>query len=181
MTDSWYKPLGLEARPAWGMDRAKGGGMLQMNGAHMIDRLRWFAGKPIVAVRARVANDIFHLSADDNFIGTLEFDGGMLGTIQHAAYLHGAEHYEAEVIGTRGMIKVAPYAPRPGLWVGKDGTYEPREPDSSDGMQGELSDLARAVRDKTDPPIGGEYGREVVRAMVAMEESTRTGKEVRFG
>lgn len=180
LTDSWYKPLGLESRPAWGMDRARGGGMLQMNGAHMIDRLRWFAGKKIVAVRGRVGNDIFRVQADDNFIGILEFDGGMLATIQHAAYLHGAEHYEAEVVGTRGMLKVAPYAPNTGLWLGRDGSYQLLEADAGDGMNGELRDLARAILDDGPPAIDGAYGREIVQAMSALEESTRTGRDVRF-
>lgn len=181
LTDSWYKPLGLESRPAWGMDRARGGGMLQMNGSHMIDRLRWFAGKRIVSVKGRVGNDIFRVQADDNFIGILEFSNGMMATMQHAAYLHGAEHYEAEVVGTRGMIKVAPYAPSTGIWLGKDGAYEQLEPDKSEGMAGELSDLAKAILADADPPIPGEYGREIVQAMVALEESTRTGREVRLG
>ena len=180
MTDSWYKPLGLEKRPAWGMDRTRGGGMLQMNGAHMIDRLRWFAAQKIVAVRARVGNEIFRVRADDNFIGVLEFESGMLATVQHAAYLHGAEHYEAEVIGTSGMIKVAPYAPNTGVWLGKDGSYQQFEPDQATGMTGELSDLAKAVNEGTDPPIDGAYGREVVQIMCAMEESTRSRHEVRL-
>ncbi|HLH72698.1 MAG TPA: Gfo/Idh/MocA family oxidoreductase, partial [Chloroflexota bacterium] len=36
-TDTWYKNFGLEGRPAWFLDRRKGGGMWLMNGAHMID------------------------------------------------------------------------------------------------------------------------------------------------
>jgi predicted dehydrogenase len=184
MTLHWSKPLGLESRPAWGMDRSKGGGMLQMNGAHMIDVMRWFAGQPIVAVKGRVGNFIFgdRVKADDSFIGLLEFEGGLQATIQHAAYLNGVEHYQHDVVGSRAMLKVASYPPQQGCWVSRKGAWVPLEPPKGQrlGMAGELADLVQAIVDDREPPITGEYGREIVAAMSALEQSTSTGREVRL-
>ncbi len=42
--DVWYKPFSLGIRPPWFLDRAQGGGMWQMNGAHMLDRIIWLDG-----------------------------------------------------------------------------------------------------------------------------------------
>jgi predicted dehydrogenase len=184
MTLTWTKPLGLEKRPAWGMDRAKGGGMLQMNGSHMIDVMRWFAGRPLVAVKGRVGNYIFggSVAADDSFMALLEFEGGLQVTIHHAAYQHGVEQYQHEVVGSRSMLRVSSYPPHQGCWIGRKGAWTPLQPrrDGRDGIAGELADLAEAVLRDREPPITGEYGREIVAAMSALEESTHTGREVRL-
>jgi predicted dehydrogenase len=185
MTLHWTKPLGLESRPAWGMDRSKGGGMLQMNGAHMIDVMRWFAGQPIVAVKGRAGNFIFgdKVKADDSFIALLQFANGLQATIQHAAYLNGVEHYQHDVVGTRAMLKVASYPPQQGCWISHKGAWVPLEPPRQQrvGMAGELSDLVQSIVSGSEPPITGEYGREIVAAMSAIEESTRTGAEIQLG
>lgn len=181
-TVNWYKPLGLAGRPAWGMDRAKGGGMLQMNGAHMIDVCRWFAGQPIVAVSGRVSNDVFgeRVQADDSFLGQLRFADGKLAGLAHVAYENGVETYQHDLIGSRGQMKVASYPPNPGLWLGRNGAYEAVTADRQrgQGFANELEDLIDAIRRDSAVPVDGAYGREIVAAMAALEESTRTGREV---
>lgn len=181
-TVNWYKPLGLAGRPAWGMDRSKGGGMLQMNGAHMIDVCRWFADQPIVAVAGRVTNDVFggRVKADDSFLGVLRFADGKLASLAHVAYETGVETYQHDVVGTRGQMKVASYPPNPGLWIGRDRTYEAvgSESPRGQGFANELEDFLDAIRRDAPVPVDGAYGREIVAAMSALEESTRTGREV---
>jgi phthalate 4,5-cis-dihydrodiol dehydrogenase len=184
-TVNWYKPLGLASRPAWGMDRAKGGGMLQMNGAHMIDACRWFAGQPIVAVSGRVSNDVFgdRVKADDSFLGQLRFADGKLAGLAHVAYERGVETYQHDVVCTRGQMKVASYPPNAGFWLGRDGAYESVAADNQrgQGFANELEDLIDAIRRDAPVPVDGAYGREIVAAMAALEESTRTGREVTLG
>ncbi len=181
-TLNWYKPLGLAQRPAWGMDRSKGGGMLQMNGAHMIDACRWLAGQPVTAVAGRVANDVFgdRVKADDSMLGLLRFADGHYASVAHVAYEQGVEHYQHDIVGTRGQLRVASYQPNPGLWIARDGSFEKVEMAShrGQGFANELVDLINAVRDDRPTPIDGQYGREIVAAMTALEESTRTGHEV---
>jgi predicted dehydrogenase len=180
----WVKPLALAGRPAWGMDRTKGGGMLQMNGAHMIDTCRWLADSPIVIAGGRVTNDIFssRVQADDSFIGTLRFANGHVANIAHAAYETGVEEYRHDVVGTAGQLRIASYPPNPGLWVGKDNTWTAVEVEGGRGnwFATELEDFINCVQTDRPVPIDGAYGREIVAAMAALEESTRTGHEVRL-
>ena len=53
-TDVWYQPFRRETRQPWMLDRARGGGFLQMAGSHMIDRLVYLLGSPVRSVRASV-------------------------------------------------------------------------------------------------------------------------------
>ena len=181
-TVNWYKPLGLTSRPAWGMDRSKGGGMLQMNGAHMIDVCRWLADQPIVAVSGRVNNDVFgdRVKADDSFLAQLRFANGKLAGLAHVAYENGVEMYQHDVIGSRGQMRIASYPPNAGFWQSKDGAYEQvtAEGQRGQGFANELEDFIDTIRRDAPVPVDGAYGREIVAAMSALEESTRTGQEV---
>ncbi len=60
--DTWHKPFDLPARPAWMLDRERGGGMGLMDGTHQIDRLLWLIGLDIETVSARIG--AFAPSAD---------------------------------------------------------------------------------------------------------------------
>jgi predicted dehydrogenase len=64
-TDTWYKPFGVEIRLPWFLDRATGGGMWLMNGAHMIDRTCWVLDSEGESVRAWIGSPFHGLPADD--------------------------------------------------------------------------------------------------------------------
>ena len=182
-TDTWHKPFGLQGRPAWFLDRAQGGGMWQMNGAHMVDRMRWVIDSPIVAVKAWIGNPILNLQADDSAIAMLHFANGVHCTIAHAGYVNGVEQFKGEVVATNGMIKFAPFAPDRGLWISRDGQYEPlpcEQPGGKDPFTLELMDLVQAIETGADSPVDGAYARDIVEVLLACEESARTGHEVRI-
>jgi len=64
--DTWYKPHEPEKRPSWMLDRSKGGGMLLMDGAHLIDRLIWHLGGKVFSVKAVNGNPVYpEFPADD--------------------------------------------------------------------------------------------------------------------
>ena len=64
-TDTWYKPFGVEARLPWFLDRATGGGMWLMNGAHMLDRTCWVLDSSVASIRAWIGSPLHGLEADD--------------------------------------------------------------------------------------------------------------------
>jgi len=111
--DTWYKPHNPEQRPPWLLDRKLGGGMLLMDGTHMIDRLLWHLGGKVVAVKAMNGNPVYpEIPADDTAMAFLQFDNGIVATISRIAYRTGITQYGADYFGTNGQLKYRlPYGP----------------------------------------------------------------------
>jgi predicted dehydrogenase len=182
-TDTWYKAFGLAGRPAWFLDRAQGGGMWQMNGAHMVDRMRWIIDSPIIAVKAWIGNPLIGQQADDSSIAMLQFANGVHCTIMHAGYEQGVEQFKGEVLATGGMIKFAPFPPDRGLWISRNGAYEPlpcEQPGGKDPFTLELEAFVDCIERGTESPVSGQWSRDIVEVLLACEESSRTGAEVRI-
>lgn len=178
LTDRWYKPFGLHIRLPWFLDRAQGGGMWQMNGAHMVDRMVWFADSPVVAVKAFIGNPLLKQGADDSALALLQHANGLCSTVAHAGYKAGDECWEGEFVCADGMLKLSTFPPNAGLWVARSERYEPVEvaPNDAFGLEFEL--FARSILDDTPEPITPAYARHIVQALLAAEESARTGREV---
>jgi glucose-fructose oxidoreductase len=189
-TDTWYKPFfGREKRPPWFLDAARGGGMWPMNGSHMIDRMTFFAGSDVVAVKAMVGTHFFDQPCTDAGVALLQFANGVYATLVHAGYRdhRGVERFEAELTATEGQLRFDGRS----LQRSQDDQYVPVEvvaappplrPDAtcSPTFALQMAGFADAILNDTEPPIPGEYGRQVVRVMTACEESGRTGREVRL-
>lgn len=180
VTDTWYKPFGLSVRQPWFLDRAHGGGMWFMNGNHMIDRMIWFTGSKVVGVRANISSSLLGLKSDDTAIAMLEHENGLLSTLTHAGYDVGDERWIGEFICTKGMVKVSTFPPNPGLWAARKNAYEPVPFEDFDSMAAEFRAFGECVRDNTPEPVSPEQARHVMEVMLAAEESSRTGREVRL-
>jgi predicted dehydrogenase len=189
-TDTWYKPFfGREKRPPWFLDGAKGGGMWPMNGSHMIDRMTFFIGSDVVAVKAMVGTRFFDQPCTDHGVALLQYANGVYATLVHAGYRdhRGVERFEAEITATDGQLKFDGGR----LWRTQEDQYVPVEvtaqspplrPDASCSptFAVQTAAFADAILNDTEPPVPGEYGRQVVRVLEACEESGRTGREVRL-
>lgn len=202
-TDTWYKPFfGREKRPLWFLDPAKGGGMWPMNGSHMIDRMIFFIESDVVAVKAMVGAYFFDQPATDAGMAILQFRNGVYATLAHAGYRDhcGVERFEAEITATQGQVRFDGRR----LWRSCDDRYvEVEVPDMMAALRPEftpagvaesakevmvpsptlalqMAAFADSILNNTEPPVTGEYGREVVRVLNACEESGRTGREVRL-
>jgi len=178
-TDTWYKSFGLEGRPAWFLDRARGGGMWLMNGAHMLDRVAYIVDSRIVAVKAYIGNPIYKLQADDSNMALVQFANGIYATIIHSGWQKGINRCEVELVCTDGMLRFDSYSNQ--LAVGKDGTYGSIEVERHDPFARELADLVSAINTGSTLQVTPEYGRHIVQVLEACEESSRTGREVLIG
>ncbi len=85
-TDTWYKAFALHTRPAWFLDREKGGGMWLMNGAHMVDRLTYILNSPVGTVKAFVGTRYNDIRADDAALAFLQLTNGVPCSIAHTGY-----------------------------------------------------------------------------------------------
>ncbi len=180
--DSWYKPYEPEKRPAWMLDRKRGGGMLLMDGTHMIDRLLWHLGGRVEAVKAMNGNPVYpEIPADDTAMAFLQFDNGIVATLSRIAYRTGITQYGADYFGTNGQVKYRlPYGQHGevGLWVGQNELWEPIAVAANNPLADQFDAFLDAIEQGTKPAVSVEHGLEVIRVMAAIERSAETGREI---
>jgi predicted dehydrogenase len=178
-TDTWYKNFGIVGRPPWFLDRARGGGMWLMNGAHMIDRTCWMLNSEVAAVKAWIGNPIYHLKTDDSALAYLQLKNGQSVAIVHSGWKNGVDRNEVEILGTGAMLKVDTYGNR--LWISEGGQYVPVEVERNNAFDDEMAAFIRALQTGSELPVPLCWGRHIVEVLCACEESSRTGHEVRIG
>ena len=172
--DEGYRPFHMEGRPKWYLDKATQGGLWYQNGIHLIDRCCWWVDSKVVAVKATIGSRFYDFSAADVAMAMLHFENGVHATLIHVWWKYGATFSNTDFVCTEGMIKLGSE-----VFVGRDGSYEPREVrDSYDAFDRQLEVFIAAIEKHTEPPVTPEYARELVRVLVACEESARTGREV---
>jgi phthalate 4,5-cis-dihydrodiol dehydrogenase len=199
-TETVYAPRRYGSQPPWLFDREKGGGQLFSNGVHYIDRLCWTIGStggfatsdlPAAPDRARpvavkaLVGTFFNdypaaRPADDGAVVFIQFDTGQVATIHLTGHYAGARKSEAEYVCTRGMVKYGAglFATNPD--EPDDATYHELPYQRERGFKAQLANVAAAVRGERPVAIPGEWGRLVMSVLLAAEESSRTGREVRL-
>jgi len=178
-TDTWYKAFAIETRPPWFLDRKRGGGMWQMNGAHMVDRTCWVLDADVESVKAWIGNPFHGVAADDANMAILQLRNGQHATIQHTGYKErGVDRCEVEVSCTNGMLKFDSYSNW--LQIDRDRKYEPVEVVRHDPFTMEMRNLVAAIQGKERLQVSAAWGKHIVEVLTACEESSRTGREVRI-
>ncbi|MCC6629942.1 MAG: Gfo/Idh/MocA family oxidoreductase [Chloroflexi bacterium] len=180
--DQWNKPYNPEARPAWMMDRARGGGMQLMDGVHLIDRMLWQVDARPVAVKAMMrAATHPNYPCDDTSQALVQFDNGVVVTINRIAYRTGVVQYGGDYWGTDGQLKFRePYGRtgERGVWIGHDERWEALPLTDTNGLATQFDGFIEALTQGHEVPIPGEYGRLVMAVSEAMEQSAASGREV---
>jgi phthalate 4,5-cis-dihydrodiol dehydrogenase len=176
-TDTWYKNFGYDIRLPWFLDRATGGGMWLMNGAHMIDRTCWVLDTEVASVRAWIGSPFHHLTADDANMVFLQLRNGQHAMLVHAGYRsRGVDKCEVEITCTNGMLKFDSYSNQ--LATDHDGVYQPIEVQRTEPFAEELKNLIGAINGTEQLRVPPTWGRHIVEVLLAAEESSRTGREV---
>ena len=182
--DTWHKPFDLPARPAWMLDRERGGGMGLMDGTHQIDRLLWLIGLDIETVSARIGAFAHpQIKADDTGIYFLRWKSGVVATVSRLAWQVGATATGTELFFTKGQARFQ-LQPSVGLWVADttEGTWREEPVETTDSLADEFTEFVAAIeRGDDDTPIPQAHGRLVMQVLEATEESARTGREVVLG
>lgn len=182
--DQWNKIYNPDTRPAWMMDRAKGGGMQLMDGVHMIDRVLWHVDSQPVSVKAMLrAATHPHYPCDDTSQAFIEFANGVVVTINRIAYKSGITLYGGDYFGTEGQLKYRePYGRHGehGVWIGRDEQWEALSLPTSNGLVTQFEGFVEALAAGQAMPVSGEFGRLVMVVSEAMERSAATGREVRL-
>jgi predicted dehydrogenase len=175
--------------PAWYYDRAtSGGGELMHDAVHLVDRLAWVLGSPIVEVYGRTTTAARGIAGvEDGGVAVLGFANGAIGSISvyeatHPLHSDGASvpmpgRLELEIHGTRGSLRyrtwhelIVDLAGSPSRTVSE----QPR-----DEMAAEIGEFLAAVREARPPAVGASEGRRGVAVVQAIYASERLGHPVR--
>lgn len=183
----YYQSAGW--RGTWQWD---GGGALMNQGIHGVDLLQWLMG-PVESVFAHAAPLVREIEVEDTAVAALKFRNGAFGVLEGTTSVYPGMDHRIELHGEQGTIRID--GERVVEWqvAGPDGKPVRREVGqlagggsaasdptgiSQDGHRLQIQDMALAVRDGRSPVVAGEEGRQALEIILAVYESSRTGREV---
>lgn len=164
-----------------------GGGVLMIQAIHMIDLLQWVLGMPRRAL-ARTGTAVHAVEVEDVAVGLLDFDGGVMATVEATTAAVPEQPPAVEIIGDRGTAAVS------GSW----GYLEFHLRDSAGGAETasapvtvgaearrahplvepyaeQIRDFVAAVRDRRSPLVDGHEARKALVIVEALYRSAESG------
>ena len=172
-TDSIYSQY-FANRPAWFFDpKIAGGGSWMANGVHLVDRTCWIMGELPKSVYARMTFHPEYPGIETSVTATLVYPSGRSATILMAMMANGPKE-EGEILGTLGSVRYSAFRTISVMDGREVREIEPRFP-KADARAEQLKEFAAAVREGREPAVTGEWGRDMVRIIIAGYESHKRG------
>jgi len=170
-------------RGTWTLD---GGGALMNQSVHFVDMLLYLAG-PVKELTAYCATLAHNIEVEDVAFAIIKYANGALGVIQGSTACYPGFRERLEFHGTKGSIIVeGPYV-RERIIMGEErkegkvdvasGASEPTAIGTM-GHTAQIKDMAEAILHNRTPSITGEDGKRALQFILAVYESSRTGKAV---
>ncbi len=173
-------------RGTWKMD---GGGALMNQGIHGIDLLQYIMGD-VKSVFAHTRTLARNIETEDSAIAILEFENGALGSIEGTTSIYPGFSRVLEVNGSKGTIALQEDSIIKWIIEGKDAPEGVLERETSNksasnpadfGIEGhiaQITDMVNAIREDRKPLVDQHEGRKPIEIIMAVYESSRTGKLV---
>ncbi len=171
-------------RGTWAMD---GGGALMNQGIHGVGMLLYLMG-PVKRVTAHVRTLYHQIEVEDTAVALLEFENGALGHIVGTTSVYPGYPRVLQVTGENGTITITEDQitgwrlrdePEERLSAGK--VTDTSSVPTNFGIEGHkklIEDFVHAVWEDCQPKIDLKKGREAVDLILAIYESSRTGKTI---
>jgi len=173
-------------RGTWKMD---GGGALMNQGIHGIDILQYVMG-PIKSVSGIARTLVRNIEVEDTAVAVLEFENGALGQIVGTTSIAPGSDRVLEICGSEGTIVLTedsvtswecPNMAIPEELVQNNRTGSTAADPTNFSIAGhvrQLQDMVDAIREDRAPMITQHDGRKPVELILAIYESSKTGKPV---
>jgi predicted dehydrogenase len=189
-SQAYYDSAGW--RGTWSLD---GGGSLMNQGVHGIDLTLWIMGG-IKSVYGRADHLSRDIEVEDTAIALLEYENGAWGVLEGTTSVNPGGTTAVSLHGEKGSIvldgeKIARWAVAEvegeratdkEIEAGGEGDGAASDP-TAIGHVGHnflVNDLVEAIREDREPFITGESARKAVEFILAVYESSRTGKPVQL-
>jgi len=161
-------------RGTWAMD---GGGSLMNQGAHPMDLLVWFAGRP-TKVRGDFGALNHKIETEDWAAGIIEFESGVRSVVSTTTNVtlgeevgKGRDRIWLEVHGTKGSAFLIDDEV---VETNIEWLTRPPRPE----FDSPVEDFMAAIRDKRPPAVTVEQGRWSVQLITAVYESARRNQTI---
>jgi predicted dehydrogenase len=185
----WYRAQGYYDSAAWRGTYAMDGGSLMNQGVHYVDLLRWCLGPP-AEVTAVCTTQAHQIEVEDTALAIVRFASGAVGTILSSTAAWPGFPQRLEITGTEGTVTVhdgqivrraltGEAAAAPAADTGLSGAADPAAVDIA-SHAAQLADLLDAVDTGREPAVSGRSGRDALEIILAVYESSRTGRPVRL-
>lgn len=188
-----WRPREYFDRDDWrGKWATEGGGALMNQGIHVVDLMQWYMG-PVVEIYARYGTlqHAEYIDVEDTVVATVVFANGALGTIQAATTIspdlgfrvavHGDSHAYASIWeqpeGTEAEVDIwtiAGEAEHNDLLASGRHTV----PGFPGFHQRQIEEFVQAVLAGREPAVTGAAARNALEIILAIYESSRTGRPV---
>jgi len=173
----------------WFYDKKKsGGGCMVDIGVHICDLVRWFKGKKVTEVFARIQTLEKKIPVDDNATVLLKFEDGTKGEFECSwttrphevlIYIYGEKGKMTTAISDTQSILVSIAKPEKGddpNHILKE-EIPPIGPGS--GWENAVHYFIDCVQKNKPPFVSAEEGRETIKVILAAYEANKTGKWVK--
>ncbi|HOJ11367.1 MAG TPA: Gfo/Idh/MocA family oxidoreductase [Clostridiales bacterium] len=175
-------------RGTWEMD---GGGALMNQGIHSVDLIQYIMG-PVKTIFAYTRTLARKIEVEDTAAAVLEYENGALGVIQATTSIYPGLPRRIEVSGDKGTIIVDGHSITnwtiegnevpDGIEIGKANRTSASDP-AAFGIEGhimQISDMVDAIKNNRNPLVDQYEGKKPVEIILAIYESSRTGKTIEF-
>jgi predicted dehydrogenase len=171
-------------RGTWGMD---GGGALMNQGIHGIDLLAWLAGTPrtIYGFARTLARRI---EVEDTAVAVAELEGGCLATITGTTSVTPGFPRRLSLHGERGTIvleetrvvtwEIEGEPERPVTAAGAPGAARVPTAVGQEEFTAQYRAVVASLREGRAPPVSAEEARKALATVLAIYESSHTGRPV---
>lgn len=175
--------------PPWACDIRTSNGLLAEVNSHDFDTIRWLTGANYAAVFAQAAAlKAPHLKEQypefyDTAVVALRLENGALGMLDGICPVDYGYDARAEVVGTKGVLLIGELRRVATTRVTQEGGILERHFSSwrdrfEQAYVNEAAHFVACIRNHSQPIVGGFDGRCAVEAVLAANQSIRTGKLV---
>jgi UDP-N-acetyl-2-amino-2-deoxyglucuronate dehydrogenase len=187
----WYRTQAYYDSAAWRGTYAMDGGSLMNQGVHYVDLLRWCMGPP-AEVTAVCTTQAHQIEVEDTSLAIVRFASGAVGTILSSTAAFPGFPQRLEITGSGGTVSVEDgrivrrtLTVDPGPAVTPEGPVRSAAADPAAvdvaSHAAQLADLLDAVDTGREPAVSGQSGRDTLEIVLAVYESSRTGRPVTLG
>jgi predicted dehydrogenase len=182
----WSRDQAYYDSAPWRGIRAMDGGVMLNQAIHAIDLLCWLLG-PVESVAGSTATLVRRMEAEDTASATIRFASGALGAITATTAISPGLPAEVNVFGELGVASlheatvarwdIPGVEPPVATTLPGSGSTNPAAIGSL-GHQRQWRDIIDAYLAGRDPLVTGEEGLATVATILAIEESSRSGRQV---